>query len=242
MFLALGSQLSLGINRLSKNQFYGILIGIITSFYLTHTAVKEQLSSPFLGMPALFGIGGAMAITISHYKKIGCALLTLALLMINLFESNAQGGLSYGGSRQQKEFLLTITKGAKTVQKTNRKGDLLFWYDIKEPLWPFFRSIASIYLWQYRLLNEEFPKVNTQINCQQISDQKMVCILSERPNVIEAANRNLAHLGLQGVIEKEETIGEGSQSFKMTFIKVYPLSTTLHETTGTTRAQKEDHP
>lgn len=229
MFLALGSLLSLVVET---KYFYKILAGIIVTFYTAHTLVNDYQNVQLISLPlwgiVLVGIGGVVAVVISRYKAMGLGLVVTALLMIHIVDANTKQASHIGASHIHKQFFLTVIKGEKTVQKVNRKGDLLFWYDSRSPLAYIFRSIASTYLWQYRLLNEEFPQVNDKINIQSLTSRKMICILSENPNVIEAANQNLAPFGLKGELVKKKIIQYESCNFNMVFLKLHPLGSHAH--------------
>jgi hypothetical protein len=226
MFLTLGSQLSLVVNTTTKKQFYWILVSIIGAFYLCHAMFNDFQRIQPLHFPywllLLLGAGGIAAVILSRYKKIGLCLFLSSLLMINMKTVNPYNGPSHiSGSEFHKTFLFSVIDGVKTVQKIDRQGRLLFWYDTHEPLCYIFRAIASNYLGQHRLLNEEFPQ--TKDHFQSPTPKRLICIISEKPDVIEPANQNLASFGLKGEIIHEETIQQRDVNFKMTFLKIHFL-------------------
>ena len=232
LFLAMGSQLSIATAAMNKKRFYWFLCSIIAISCLTYIPfinLQENRSLIFylIGLSTVLGLGGLISIInpSNTYKKLGAYLIPISLIAINMICANSLPWHAPArNSDLQKKAFLSVIDSMRTVQSVDPQGNTLFWYDGCSSFGSIFRAVASTYLWGYRLINEEFPQINNRLTSRLPALNDQICILSNDPNVVEQANQNLAPINLKGEVVKEKMIQQGHVGYKLTFIKICPLS------------------
>jgi hypothetical protein len=226
VFLALGSQLEIVVHRLSRTQF--VLLCSCVVFVSLLLFVLPMESGVIMGLqrhPLLlpFGLGIAAVLLISRQIRHASVLAAL-LLCMSLATLNATTGPRTWGHRGtvddpafQKASLLTIVDSVRVVQALDPKGNLYFWYDGDARLGRLYRSVASTYLWAYRLQSETFPQVGPKVP----PVQRHVLILAEDGDAaLRQAEASLSRMGLGAEFVTKRTIHEGPFTWDMIEIQV----------------------
>jgi hypothetical protein len=226
VFLALGSQLAIVTNRLTRAQFL-LLCGCIVFVSLLPftlplgSALMRGLQRHPLLLP--FGLGVAAVAIVSRQVRHGSVLAVL-LLCLSLATLDAttsprvwghQGGVD--NPAFQKSALLTIVDSVRTVQELDPTGNLYFWYDGEGRLGRLYRSVASTYLWAYRLQSESFPLLGPKLP----PVQRRILILAEDGEAaLRMAETSLSREGLSAELLAKRTIHEGPFSWDMIEIQI----------------------
>jgi hypothetical protein len=110
--------------------------------------------------------------------------------------------------------------GIKTIQNSEDSKNLRFWYSSNSPLSKVYRSIAATYLWEYRLISDNYPSLKRNFKPDNnINYYTNLVILSDGNKAFEKADIALKRVGLKAKLLYEKEIHEGTVKFKMTFIK-----------------------
>jgi hypothetical protein len=92
------------------------------------------------------------------------------------------------------------------VQELDPKGNVFFWYNGDGKLGHLYRSVASTYLWSYRLQSEEFPSLGPKLP----PPRRRILILAEDgEGALRQAEASLHREGLQSEFITKRTIHEG---------------------------------
>jgi hypothetical protein len=172
VFLALGSQLAIVVQKLSRKQFAFLSAAVILVLVVPYASPLESglmiavqrhtfFLSLSLGTAAVVIIGrGIRRVTTLAVIVLGLSLATLNAATGPRFWKN---NILPQDPASQKAALLAIVDSVRTVQSLDPKGNLYFWYDHEGRLGPLYRSVASTYLWAYRLQSEDFPRVGPKL-------------------------------------------------------------------------------
>jgi hypothetical protein len=223
VFLALGSQIAIVTNRLSK---LGIAIVYAAVFlagvlpFVPRMDLRQLTAHPMLlpftiGAIALVTIGGQ----IRYLGAIAIVVLGLGLGILNAATSTRtwnHGSLPHDDV-SQKSALLAIVDSIHTVQSLDPKGNLFFWYDGESRLGRLYRDVASTYLWAYRLQSEAFPDPGPKAPP---TDRRILILTEDPSSALEAANHSLAKLGLTANILAQRKIQEGPFAWDMIEIQI----------------------
>jgi hypothetical protein len=226
VFLALGSQLAIVVDRLNRIQFT-LLCGCVVFASLLPFVLPLE-SSLIMGLqrhPLLwpFGLGVAAVLIISRQVR-HASVLAVLILCVSLATLNATTSPRTWGHRAavddpayQKAALLTIVDSVRAVQDLDPKGNLYFWYDGDARIGRLYRSVASTYLWAYRLQSETFPQVGPKLP----SVQRRILILAEDGDTaLRQAEASLQRVGLGTELIAKRTIHEGPFTWDMIEIEV----------------------
>ncbi|MGC2197790.1 MAG: hypothetical protein WA628_24170 [Terriglobales bacterium] len=226
VFLALGSQIAIVAHRLNRAQFLLLCGCVIFVFLLPFTiplgsGVMTGLQRHPLLLP--FGLGAAAVAIFSRQVRYASVLAVL-LLCLSLAALNATTGPRVWGHRGevddpafQKSALLTIVDSVRTVQELDPKGNLYFWYDGAGRLGRLYRSVASTYLWAYRLQSESFPLLGPKLP----PAQRRILILAEDGEAaLRLAEDALNREGLSAEVLEKRTIHEAPFTWDMIEIQV----------------------
>lgn len=239
LFLALGAQLSIIVDRLTPKQFavvvlapFALLLPLHSqhwAYWFSNTNNLRQLL--LLSTVLLLVFVGLNLFTNLRYKlTVGLVALLISALAFTSFNFT-YAGLTFNASQvsSTQDGYLAIIKSVKTLQthvpdlrKNVRQGKRLFWYDAKSKFGGMYTSIASTYMWHPLLVNEEFPSLRDVVLgtpvINLLPDTKLV-LLSDQPTVVEQANTALKRINLHAQVLHQERIQAGNIDFTMTFIK-----------------------
>ncbi|HZS95325.1 MAG TPA: hypothetical protein VFA40_00990 [Terriglobales bacterium] len=223
VFLALGSQIAIVTNRLSK---LGIAIVYAAVFlagvlpFVPRMDLRQLTAHPML-LP--FTIGAIALVTIGRQIRylgaIAIVVLGLGLGILNAATSTRtwnHGSLPHDDA-SQKSALLAIVDSIHTVQSLDPKGNLFFWYDGESRLGRLYRDVASTYLWAYRLQSEAFPDPGPKAPP---TDRRILILTEDPSSALKAANHSLAKLGLTANFLAQRKIQEGPFAWDMIEIQI----------------------
>lgn len=226
VFLALGSQLAIVAHRLKRAQF--LLLCSCTVFVSLLPFTLPLGSGLMTGLqrhPLLWpsGLGVAAVVILSRQVRHAHALGVL-ILCVSLATLNATTGprvWSHRGTVDdpafQKSALLAIVDSVRTVQELDPKGNVYFWYDGDGRLGRLYRSVASTYLWAYRLQSETFPLFGSKLP----PAQRCLLILAEDgEGALRMAETSFKREGLSAEFLAKRTIHEGPFTWDMIEIQV----------------------
>jgi len=223
VFLALGSQIAIVTNRLSK---LGIAIVYAAVFlagvlpFVPRMDLRQLTAHPML-LP--FTIGAIALVTIGRQIRylgaIAIVVLGLGLGILNAATSTRtwnHGSLPHDDA-SQKSALRAIVDSIHTVQSLDPKGNLFFWYDGESRLGRLYRDVASTYLWAYRLQSEAFPDPGPKAPP---TDRRILILTEDPSSALKAANHSLAKLGLTANFLAQRKIQEGPFAWDMIEIQI----------------------
>lgn len=219
LFLALGSQLAIVINKVNRQQFYIFLSTIIIASFVISTFI---ITFPLMWLTILIGIGGLGILAIKHRYRKEIALLPLALVLTTVNLTHNDKKILIAPFILKPSFL-SVIDGIHAAQSMDPLGNSLFWYNDHAPFGFVFKGVCSAYLWGYRIVNDELPEISTKVFPINPKLNSRVFLLSEKPNALEEVNINLAKIGFKGELINKKTIEQGPVSYKMTYIKVCNL-------------------
>jgi len=241
VFLALGSQIAIVTHKLNRVQFALLCIVLAVIGLLPFLSKQDALALSVLKEHAIllpFGVGviaiAAIASELRRAAVFAVLLLAVSLGMLNASTSTRtwDHGTLPSDQASQPCALLAIVDSIKTVQTLDPKGDLYFWYNGQERLGRLYRSVASTYLWAYRLQSETFPEFGPKAPPL----QRRILILTEDPNqALQAAEDSLSNAGLHAEVLATNAIHEGPFHWEMVEIQVTRASS---EAFGANKAAK----
>ena len=233
MFLAAGAQLSRLLNGLSAQRFGYVTCGAMAIPLLAYRFPPDSWSTVFLNSCApwiALGLVLMMATTL-FLKRAQATAVTVAVVYLSIATVNVasagfrtkQRGLSQAG-------FSAVIQSMKLTRSLEPGANLLFWYRFDEPMGPFYRSVASTYLWGYSLINERFPSLEREDDSFQIPrPERRLVIVTTDANALKKGVDALRQLGLGTQMVAERTIREGPFAWNMLFIKLHrwPLIETV---------------
>lgn len=219
LFLAIGGILSSFLNQISGKKYYGLVaFAIIVGFYgcLTNDLQKDQLIR--VNIIVIFSIG-VLSITFFFLKKrvfsyAGTILLIGAFFMTNSCFTPAANVQS----KTLKNTFSSVVKGIRATYSLDPSLSSLFWYRSNDC----YRCISSAYLWQYRLVNEDFPNLGNIIggDTSRLNNKKIYLLTGPEEAPLEEANKSLVSVGLKGEMLKEIIVREDDIKIKISHIHV----------------------
>jgi hypothetical protein len=226
-FLALGSQSAVFTHRLTRVQFLllcaGVAFLLLVPFALPlQSGIVMTLQSHAL----LLSLGaGLLAIVILNSRIRYAGAVGVMVLCLSMATLNATSGPHTwehrGGVNDpafQKSALLAIVDSVRVVQELDPKGNLFFWYDGEGRLGHLFRSVASTYLWSYRLQSEEFPRLGAKLPPR---GRRILILAEDGEGALRKAEVSLHGEGLHSEFVTKRTIHEGRFVWDMIEIQVH---------------------
>jgi hypothetical protein len=164
--------------------------------------------SYFMGLGAtLFWVGaGALVLFIGLRGGLWQYALVIVLFSVIGFSSANRKMITFPPDPFYKQAMLAVFEASRDIAPYDRATRARFWFDIKDPLGSKFRNVASTYLFEYSLINENFPSLkNDEGRVSQIGPGDRVIILTSGGNPLPAADRALSgeHVVLREVAAKQ---------------------------------------
>ncbi len=225
-FLALGGQLAVVAHALKRAQLLVLCACIIFISMLPYalplqsTLLLELRQHPFL-FPLVLGIAAIlmMASRIRPLPTLGVLTLCIALAALSATAGPRTWDVptEVKDAAGQKSALLAIVDSVRLVQELDSKANLYFWYDGESHLGRLYRSVASTYLWAYRLQSESFPALGPKLP----PPHRHILILAENGDVaLRAAEASLHRSGLGAAFLAKHTIQQGPLHWDVMEIEV----------------------
>ncbi|PYX49049.1 MAG: hypothetical protein DMG83_00065, partial [Acidobacteria bacterium] len=118
---------------------------------------------------------------------------------------------------RQKSALLSIVDSVRVVQELDPKGNIFFWYDGDGNLGHLYRSVASTYLWSYRLQSEDFPSLGLKLPPV---GRRILILAEDGAGALRQAEVSLHREGLGAEFMTKRTIHQGPFHWDMIEIQV----------------------
>jgi len=230
MFLAFGSWFENTFQDLSAKRYFLVIfvtLAILLPAFGTHAMLPE---SRFLLELSFFLLAGlCIEFSIFEYRKrkpiLICLLIVVTFAFFNANLMKQRWGVDFGGKETTKDGFLAVVKSVNTIRKLDKETQkkLWFWYNSDEDLGTVYRSIASTFLWGYRLVNEKFPETmdGKTYGREDLRSIRNIVILSRDEKVYESAAEALNKIGLKTHFVFEKKIQQGGLDFTMTFIYIW---------------------
>lgn len=113
----------------------------------------------------------------------------------------------------------------ESVRNYNRDGELRYWFDMEDEMRGVFIGLASLHLFNHRLVSGNFPDVSaTQgTGSGEVAIGRNLAILtSSSQDPVALADLTLAQLGLQALTLGKETVTRDGMEFSVVFIRPVP--------------------
>ncbi len=223
-FLALGSQSAVLTQRLTRAQFV-LLCACVAVLLLLPFALPLQsgIVVALQRYPLLLSLGtGLLALVILNSRIRYAGVAGVMVLCLSLATLNATSGPHTWRHRTddpafQKSALLSIVDSVRIVQELDPKGNVFFWYDGDGKLGHLYRSVASTYLWSYRLQSEEFPSLGPKLPPL---GRRILILAEDGEGALRQAEASLHREGLQSEFVTKRTIHEGPFAWDMIEIQI----------------------
>jgi len=98
-----------------------------------------------------------------------------------------------------------------------------FWYDEQETMGNEFRSMASVYLWGWSLINESFPALNSKLHGHarhRFFGGEVLVLPSAKEGAPERAITELIKLGYAGRLIRTFSVSGGLESYNVSLIEI----------------------
>jgi hypothetical protein len=143
-------------------------------------------------------------------------IVLLALTACNIFVLRTDTTFIWTRSSrtgtEYRDGFLRITQAMHDVQAIRPGRNTRFWFDDREPQAPEFNSLAAVYLWEYVLINRDFPALPSAV---QLPAGSTLVIPSNRPNVLELVRKALEPRHLLPTLLSSDTIARGSVRYSL---------------------------
>ncbi|HCM37300.1 MAG: hypothetical protein UV61_C0018G0008 [Candidatus Gottesmanbacteria bacterium GW2011_GWB1_43_11] len=222
MYLAWATILFRASTNINHSQFYGLTMMAISTqiitliIYQAFPLLNIQFS-PYLPILILTsGLAGFMGLwsRLTSSKRLFFWLVFISLT--NLISGFSLRELWQTKDQNWRNNFLTVYESTQTISSINPRLDTFFWYG-RERQTGVYVAISSTYLWQYRLIDDDFPKV---AQAQNLKKDTKIVILSETTDVYEAAAAVLTKLGHGTRLVRQESINRDKVNLVMTFIQL----------------------
>ncbi len=215
VFLALGSQIAIVSHRLGKSSlaliYVGVfLVGILPLCLPIDSGLMLTLKHHSILFSSVIGVIAVVAIVTKTRYVAALALLALSISLGALNVTTSTRTWSHGSlphdEASQKYAMLAIVDSIRLTKELDPSDNLYFWYDGEGRLGRLHRSVASTYLWAYRLQSETFPDFGPKAP----PPQRRILILTEDANhALQQAQASLNKAGLNANLLTQRKIQEG---------------------------------
>jgi hypothetical protein len=232
--LALGAQLALHVERLSRRQF-GALLAMVLLASLAPYALNNAGEWPTRlsrWSAALTLAGGTLGLAVLTSRRPGAlAAAGIIVLFVSIPACLAWHTFDFSEARPRivsireesprrrehyhaADILCSVFDAARVVRKWDPAGQTRFWYDARAPMGKVCTAVASTYLWGYRLVNTAFPAVGDPAEFARLKGHQ-VLILSADVDALAKANASMKELGMEASLLAEQHIAYPSVAFTM---------------------------
>lgn len=233
MFLAMGALLVDPLKKLTRGKYLIFLISL-SCFLLLGFIVGSSGVTPILTTGIYPIILPMILCSISFICLLFFGKIKLLFFLIFISMSNASlfginmppqiqlSNLSWNSSFKAKDGFLAVVDSMKIIQKFNNESDAWFWYNKdSDPSISIYRSISSTYLWGYRLINEEFPRLPVN---NLLKPGIKIIVLSQDTKGMQKAVDTLKNIGLGLRNIARLPINRGRNVFSINIFEVTRLS------------------
>lgn len=204
-YLTIGGALAIIIKPLGKLQEFVFLavVAVITLVPWVLATLGYVFPRWDLFSGLTFEIGWVLAGSLlllflipRSYRLGGATSLILFLSVVNLGAPSHM--LSYPPNPATKPETLAVFDASRAIGRYNPDARARFWFNAKAPEGNVLGEVVATYLWQYSLVNDQFPKLITA-NGEQSSvapGDRIILLTSTAEDVIALANATVADQNL----------------------------------------------
>jgi hypothetical protein len=186
------------------------ILGLLIGVFLTHRLLLTTVLQTAIFVPVSL-TAGALAVGLPALLPRRRGVVMAALVLAGLLSVLQPGGkTAVVGSQFPPHSLRAsavfrrVAQGADAVKAAARRAKPRFWYDAKEPYGDDYRSLASLWLWSYTLISEDFP------------------IASQRDDAFQLAQEAMRGRGLELCPAGRREVAESGGRYWLTFAEVLP--------------------
>jgi hypothetical protein len=157
----------------------------------------SKMSSPLLLAVATGAILLRAMLPGRRLSLVTC-LIGIALLNFYIRGVTGQSGEQAGRPQGARNAFVRMTRSVDAIDQERRGGQVLFWYDTRDPHLDEFDSINSFFLWGYTWIGRAFPAIDP-IADERVTPGRMIAVLSSKGDsgaLLEQANRAMKPRGL----------------------------------------------
>jgi hypothetical protein len=196
-FLVAGSAL-LDIDKENKPFLIVTAAAFILVLPWTGAAVPVWAALSNISPPLLFSVatGAILLRAVLPGNRLGLAACLIGFALLNFYirgvtgQSGDQADRPHGAS----EAFVRMTTSVDAIDQERSGGQVLFWYDTKDPHLDEFDSINSFFLWGYTWIGRAFPAIDPVAN-ERVTPGRMIAVLSSKGD--SGALMNQANLALK---------------------------------------------
>jgi hypothetical protein len=203
VFVVLCGILAAGRRELSQDKLiYTLTIIAVTlgpwiasGFELIAPPPEEYFSGPIAAIGWV--ASGSLILWIPFVSGQSKYLLVPLFFSVVGFGATNTDFISFPPDPFYKQARLAIFEASRDIAPYNPEITARFWFDANDPLFMQFQAVASTYLYQYSLINENFPSLTSANgSVSSIVSGDRVIILTSGDNPFPAANRAIADKNL----------------------------------------------
>jgi hypothetical protein len=200
-FLAVGSAL-LDIDKESRPFLIVSAAAVILILPWSGAGLPVWTALSKMSPPLLFSVAtGAIllrAILPGRRLSLATCLMGFALLNFYIRGVTGQSGEQAGRPDGARDAFVRMTRSVDAIDQERQGGQVLFWYDTRDPHLDEFDSINSFFLWGYTWIGRAFPAIDPIAN-ERVTPGRMIAVLStmgDSETLLEQANRAMKPRGL----------------------------------------------
>ena len=238
-FIALGGVVAAATSSVRPAWRLPLLAGV-AALLLAPFAVDvlrpERLCGPgcnFVGWLGVLTVLSAALLFVAVRFRSGAVLLAavafFSIANIDIADHRTFTFTSGDDLRVRKQLVFDTDAAASSFDPG---GNYRIWYDLKDAHGDVFRTFASMHLYAYRLLGEDFPgrrdplARSKQVN---LNLGQGIILLSSRPDALAVADQGLASLHIQAESIATTHIARGTHQFDVYYVKLIPSEVAPYE-------------
>jgi hypothetical protein len=226
-FLAIGAQLSSLVDKLSLRSFVALLFGVVGILFLPYIfflaeSAPEQWLLHHLSRIGMCVLIGELVLLWSRLPRRAWAVFVLATVLVlsGVVNATSRSIFDWRDMGTAKNSLLAIVQGLRAIQQIGPGTNLLFWYNLDEPGGALYRSITSTYLWNYFLINENFPSLEKGPYSSHLPTLFLrIAIFSSKRNALQLADEALRKIGFRAELLTQNAFRQGPIAWNMLVIQ-----------------------
>lgn len=213
VFVVLGGVLAVGMSDTSERHKLLWTLTVVALTMAPWVASRFDLLDPqpssFMGPTAvIFWVGAGFLILWMPFgrNRLKYLLVTLFFSLLG-FATVDTDWISFPPDPLDKEAKLAVFDASREISPYNPNATARFWFDAEDPIFATLRAVVSTYLYEYSLINENFPSLtDARGKTSPIAPGDRIIILtSSGEDPLPAANRAVAdkNLALREVAAKK---------------------------------------
>jgi hypothetical protein len=216
-FLAIGALLEKPLQHLKGPSTILLALGVLLVNTVPLWGYNGYLARLKIGFwpaaPLLFGVVfvacGALNVRGANWSIVA-ALVACNLTTVSI-------GYSVADRHEARHEFARVSEAVATVDAVRRGEPVRFWYSVKDPHFPEFNALNSIYLWGYTMIGNEFPTI---MPTAVVTPGALVVILSSSGDVLPQANESLREKSFVADLVDRRDVTGGGAAYTLWFVRV----------------------